>query len=189
MRRGRCLLHGQSSDDPGGDWTAFGNFGFDPLIRQVIAGDVNNDGLPDIFGFGEGGTDLNYNDLRPGIVAWTATGKRTFGQPKYFEQTSQGPGFIGGFTGAGFLDKDGKRDLIVPWGRICKSGKTQRATRRIPVHIRPVAAYTYARQPQRLQAEACVSLRAPGRILSHSNDSNFGSMEKDAGCSTPTGWT
>ena len=94
----------------------FGNFGFDPLIRQVIAGDVNNDGIADIVGYGEDGADINYNPLRPGIVAWTATAKRTYGQPKYFEQASEGPGFIGGFTAAGFVDKDGKRDLIVPWG-------------------------------------------------------------------------
>jgi VCBS repeat protein len=93
-----------------------GNFGFDPLIRQVIVGDINNDGVADIAGYGENGSDINYNPLRPGIVAWTATGKRTFGQPKYFEQASEGPGFVGGFTAAGFVDKDAKRDLIVPWG-------------------------------------------------------------------------
>jgi hypothetical protein len=85
-----------------------------PTPFQVVAGDFNNDGKTDIAGYSSGGYDLNYNQIPPGIMMWTGQGTRTFNALKYYDQPNPGGG--GPYTAAGFLDKNGTRDLVIPNG-------------------------------------------------------------------------
>ncbi len=87
-----------------------------PTPLEVVVGDFNNDGLADIAGYSLGGSDQDYNTVPPGIMMWTASGKRTFNSLKYYNQPSPSSQFAPPFTAAGFLNKDGTRDLVVPRG-------------------------------------------------------------------------
>jgi hypothetical protein len=87
-----------------------------PTPLEVVVGDFNNDGLADIAGYSLGGSDQNFNTLPPGIMMWTASAPRTFNSLKYYNQPSPSSQFAPPFTAAGFLNKDGTRDLVVPHG-------------------------------------------------------------------------
>jgi hypothetical protein len=86
-----------------------------PVPTEVVVGDFNNDGITDIAGYSTGGLDQNFNQLPPGIMMWTGAGSRSFHTLKYYDQpNSTQP--AGLYTAAGFLDKNGTRDLVVPVG-------------------------------------------------------------------------
>jgi hypothetical protein len=87
-----------------------------PTPEQVVIGDFNNDGIADIAGYSSGGEDQNFNQLPPGIMMWTGVGKRTFNKLKYYEQPNPPTNFVPVYTAAGFLNKNGTRDLVVPKG-------------------------------------------------------------------------
>ena len=88
-----------------------------PTPLEVVVGDFNNDGLADIAGYSVGGTDQNFNTVPPGIMMWTASARRTFNSLKYYNQPSPSSQFAPPFTAAGFVNKDGTRDLVVPRGK------------------------------------------------------------------------
>jgi hypothetical protein len=92
------------------------NDGSGPLPFEVVVGDFNNDGITDIAGYSLGGQDQNFNQLRPGIMMWTGAGNRTFNNLKYYKQPNPPTNPSGSYTAAGFLNKDGTRDLVVPKG-------------------------------------------------------------------------
>ena len=87
-----------------------------PVPQQVVVGDFNNDGITDIAGFSLGGEDQNFNQLPPGIMMWTGKGNRSFNKLKYYDQPNPSSQSVPLFTAAGFLNKDGTRDLVVPYG-------------------------------------------------------------------------
>jgi FG-GAP-like repeat len=87
-----------------------------PTPNEVVIGDFNNDGITDIAGYSFGGTDQNFNQLPPGIMMWTGAGKRTFKKLKYYKQPNPPASFFSSYTAAGFLNKNGTRDLVVPKG-------------------------------------------------------------------------
>ena len=87
-----------------------------PTPLEVVVGDFNNDGLADIAGYSTGGTDQFFNQLPQGIMMWTASGPRSFNNLKYYTQPNPSSAFAPSYTAAGFLNKDGVRDLIVPNG-------------------------------------------------------------------------
>jgi hypothetical protein len=87
-----------------------------PTPFQVVVGDFNNDGITDIAGFSLGGQDQNFNQVPPGIMMWTGVGNRTFNSLKYYNQPDPSSQFDPPYTAAGFLKKNGTRDLVVPWG-------------------------------------------------------------------------
>jgi hypothetical protein len=91
------------------------NDGSGPLPLEVVVGDFNNDGIADIAGYSMGGQDQNFNQLPPGIMMWTGAGNRTFNNLTYYKQPNP-PTNPSSYTEAGFLNKDGTRDLIVPKG-------------------------------------------------------------------------
>ena len=86
-----------------------------PTPGQVVVGDFNNDGIADIAGYSSGGEDANFNNVPPGIMMWTGAGNRTFNALKYYDQPSPSYSPVI-YTAAGFVDKNGSRDLIVPEG-------------------------------------------------------------------------
>ena len=49
-------------------------------------------------------------------MMWTGVGNRTFHNLKYYNQPNPPPQFDSLYTAAGFLDKNGSRDLVVPTG-------------------------------------------------------------------------
>jgi hypothetical protein len=49
-------------------------------------------------------------------MMWTASGTRTFNGPKYYNQPNPASLYDSLYIASGFLDKDGKRDLVVPIG-------------------------------------------------------------------------
>jgi hypothetical protein len=87
-----------------------------PTPTEVVVGDFNSDGLADIAGFSFGGADQNENSVPPGIMMWTASAPRTFNSLKYYNQPNPASEYNALYTAAGFLNKDGKRDLVVPLG-------------------------------------------------------------------------
>jgi hypothetical protein len=87
-----------------------------PTPQQVVIGDFNNDGITDIAGYSFGGTDQNFNQLPPGIMMWTGAGNRAFNKLKYYKQPNPPTSFFSAYTAAGFLNKNGTRDLVVPRG-------------------------------------------------------------------------
>jgi hypothetical protein len=87
-----------------------------PTPNQVVAGDFNNDGKTDIAGYTTGGYDLSYNTIPPGIMMWTGLGTRTFNSLKSYNQSNLAVTPYDFYTAAGFLDKNGTRDLVVPKG-------------------------------------------------------------------------
>jgi VCBS repeat protein len=87
-----------------------------PTPEEVVIGDFNNDGITDIAGYSPGGTDQNFNQLPPGIMMWTGAGNRTFHNLKYYKQPNPPTNFVPLYTAAGFLNKNGTRDLVVPKG-------------------------------------------------------------------------
>jgi hypothetical protein len=87
-----------------------------PTPQEVVIGDFNNDGITDIAGYSSGGTDQNFNQLPPGIMMWTGAGSRTFHKLKYYNQPNPPTDFVPQYTAAGFLNKNGTRDLLVPKG-------------------------------------------------------------------------
>jgi FG-GAP-like repeat len=87
-----------------------------PTPYQVVVGDFNNDGIADIAGYSLGGTDQNFNQLPLGIMMWTGAGNRTFHKLKYYNQPKPPSTFPAQYTAAGFVDKNGSRDLVVPGG-------------------------------------------------------------------------
>ena len=88
-----------------------------PTPNQVVIGDFNNDGITDIAGYSPSAvTDQNFNQLPPGIMMWTGAGNRTFHKLKYYKQPNPPANFFSGYTAAGFLNKNGTRDLVVPKG-------------------------------------------------------------------------
>jgi VCBS repeat protein len=87
-----------------------------PTPGNVVIGDFNNDGITDIAGYSLGGEDQNFNQLPPGIMMWTGAGNRTFHKLKYYKQPNPPANFFSGYTAAGFLNKNGTRDLVVPKG-------------------------------------------------------------------------
>jgi hypothetical protein len=86
-----------------------------PFPYQVVVGDFNNDGIADIAGYSAGGEDQNYNQLPYGLMMWTGVGNRTFNKLKYYDQPNP-PAYTSIFTAAGFVDKNGARDLVLPAG-------------------------------------------------------------------------
>ena len=86
-----------------------------PFPYQVVVGDFNNDGHADIAGYSLGGEDANYNQLPEGIMMWTGVGNRTFNKLKYYDQPNP-PTSPSVYTAAGFVDKNGSRDLVVSAG-------------------------------------------------------------------------
>jgi FG-GAP-like repeat len=87
-----------------------------PTPEEVVIGDFNNDGITDIAGYSFGGTDQNFNQLPPGIMMWTGANKRTFNKLKYYKQPNPPANPFSSYTAAGFLNKNGTRDLVVPKG-------------------------------------------------------------------------
>jgi hypothetical protein len=87
-----------------------------PTPQEVVIGDFNNDGITDIAGYSQGGEDQNFNQLPPGIMMWTGAGNRTFHALKYYKQPNPPSNFFPLYTAAGFLNKNGTRDLVVPNG-------------------------------------------------------------------------
>lgn len=87
-----------------------------PTPFEVVVGDFNNDGITDIAGYSNGGTDQNFNQLPPGIMMWTGSGARAFHKLKYYNQPNASANFPPSFTAAGFIDANGARDLVVPKG-------------------------------------------------------------------------
>ena len=87
-----------------------------PTPLDVVVGDFNNDGLSDIAGYSGGGSDMNFNQLPPGIMMWTGKGNRLFNKLKYYNQPNPPTLYFPPYTAAGFLNKDGTRDLVVPFG-------------------------------------------------------------------------
>ena len=86
-----------------------------PTPKQVVVGDFNNDGVADIAGFSDGGLDQNLNTICPGVMVWTGTGNRQFSNLNYYVQPN-GANTTPLYTAAGFLDRNGTRDLVVPHG-------------------------------------------------------------------------
>ncbi len=89
-----------------------------PTPREVVVGDFSNDGVTDIAGYSTGGLNQNFNQLPPGIMMWTGVGKRSFNKLKYYNQPTPSTNFAPAYTAAGFLDKNGARDLVVPKGTL-----------------------------------------------------------------------
>jgi hypothetical protein len=87
-----------------------------PTPYQVVVGDFNNDGIADIAGYSAGGADQNENPVPLGIMMWIGVGNRTFHKLKYYDQPNPPAQFDSLYTAAGFLDKNGSRDLVVPAG-------------------------------------------------------------------------
>jgi hypothetical protein len=84
-----------------------------PLPEKVVIGDFNNDGLMDMAGSSNGGDDQNYiNVIPPGLMMWTASGKRSFNKLTYYD--SPGNAYFAAPVATGFLNKDGTKDLVAP---------------------------------------------------------------------------